>query len=161
MHHQHAGLPRSEALDGLTRGGHDALRDLVDRLGPGSLHVGVGVEGEGGVLAESFGELLARQAGAHAHVVLAQAGILLGRQPRGLLQEGGCLPGASEVTADQQRWVHLGDDGGHLLGLLASGVVEADVGVALRPSGGVPGGLAVPHQEEPPAGAGVSGPGRR
>ncbi len=47
--------------------------------------------------------------------------------------------------------LQVGDDGGHLLGLLAAGVVEADVGVALRASGGVPGGLAVPYQDEAPA----------
>ena len=133
-------------------------------LGPGSLDVGVGVPGERGVLAESLGELLAGQAGALADVVLAQAWVLARRSGRSP------SPGRRPSRAARARSLVTSSDGvagsattaAIVLGLPAPGVVEADVGVALRPAVGVPGGLAVPHAG-PAAGRrrGLSGHGRR
>ncbi len=142
--------------------GHDPFGDLLDGLGTRRLHVGVRVPGERGVGTETLGELLAGQAGALPHVVLAQARVLHGRQPGGLLQEGRRLPGAGEVAADEHGRVEVGQRGGHRLGLAAPAVVEADVGVALGPALGVPRRLAVPREDQPAARRGrLSGHGRR
>ena len=162
VHHEDGGLPRSEPVEDLAGGRHDPFGHLLDGLGPGRLDVGVRVPGERGVGTEALGELLAGQAGALAHVVLAQSWVLRGGQAGGLLQEGGGLAGAGEVAADEHGRVEVGQRGGQRLGLAASAVVEADVGVTLGAALRVPGRLAVPREDQSPARRGrLSDHGRR
>ena len=101
--HHDAGLPRAEGVEARAHGGHDAGPDVRGRLG--ARHGQRLVAGQpGGVLVGERGrELVEGQAGALAHVVLAQAGTISGVEPGRLGERRGGLAGPDEVAAPDPR----------------------------------------------------------
>ena len=74
----------------------------------------------------------------------------------GVGQSLGGARGAGQVGGPDEPRPHPRDVRRRLVGLRGGPLVERDVGVALGPALGVPGGLAVAEQDEPPVVGGVS-----
>ena len=102
------------------------------------------------LLGRERGVLVVGQALALGEEVLTQAGVVR-RVEAGLLgdvRRG--LAGAHAVGGPQRGRRQRGDGDGGRGGLAVAGVVELGVELALHPAGGVPGGLAVPEEEQTP-----------
>ena len=85
-----------------------------------------------------------------ADVVLAKPGVVLGGQPGRPLQVSAGLTGPGQVGAAQRGRPQRGEVRRGGRGLLLPDRVELHVRMSLRAAGIVPGGAAVPQQDQPP-----------
>ncbi len=148
VEHHDAGLARLERGDAVEQRGEDPVADLLGRLLPRDPARRVLDDPRGVLLGIADRELLQRQAGALADVVLPQPRVGLDRQPAGGGDVLRGLESAGEVARPQAGRVEGGEDGRDGLGLGAADGVQRDVGVPLRAALRVPVGLAVPDQDQ-------------
>ena len=139
--HHDAGSPGASAANASSERRHDAPSTCAVVSPPGTHVEAPGAE-RGVLLGVRRGVLGHGQARPLAQVVLAQPRVELEGQPGRARDVLGGLPGPGEVGATTDRPAEApATHGATAAACGVPGVVELDVGVALRPALGVPGGL--------------------